>query len=196
MGMETQTPHLHIQVPPIGNDDTQHQNNNFKTMTPPCLKLISSPSPSPSPQSLEPNRTWLDNPDHGPYLLKLARDTIISSENPTKALDYAVRAAKSFERFPSTGVELPMSLHVVAAIHCRLGQFDVAIPVLERSIEAVEPGNGLDHALAKYSGYMQLGDTYSMLGQLDQSISCYEAGLMIQINAFTDSDPRVAETCR
>lgn len=89
-----------------------------------------------------------------------------------------------------------MSLHVVAAIHCRLGQFGVVIPVLERSIEAMECGNGLDHALAKYSEYMQLGDTYSMLGQLDQSISCYEVGLMIQIHAFTDSDPRVAETCR
>ncbi|KAL4015123.1 hypothetical protein IC575_027357 [Cucumis melo] len=198
MGIETQTqtqtPYLRIQVPPIGNDDTQHQNNNYKTMTPPCPKLI--PSPSPSTQSLELKQTWLDNPDHGPYLLKLARDTIVSDESPTKALDYAIRAAKSFERFPGTGVELPMSLHMVAAIHCRLGQFDVAIPVLERAIEVVEPGNGLDHALAKYSGYMQLGDTYSMLGQLDQSISCYEAGLMIQIHAFTDSDPKVAETCR
>ncbi|XP_038906715.1 protein KINESIN LIGHT CHAIN-RELATED 1-like [Benincasa hispida] len=194
MGIEPKTPHLRIQVPPIVNDDTQHQNNNYKTMTPPWLKLI--PSPSPSPQKSEPNRTWLDNPDHGPYLLKLARDTIISGESPTKALDYAVRAAKSFERFPGLGVELPMSLHVVAAIHCRLGQFDEAISVLERSIDVAEAGNGLDHALAKYSGYMQLGDTYSMLGQLDRSISCYEAGLMIQINAFTDSDPQVAETCR
>ena len=160
------TPHLRIQVPPIDDD--------HKTTTSP----------------------WLDNADHGPYLLKLARDTIISGESPTKALDYAVRAAKSFERFPSPGVELPMSLHMVAAIYCRLGQFDEAIPVLERSIEVVEGRNEPDHALAKYSGYMQLGDTYSMLGQLDRSISCYEAGLMIQTHALTDSDPKVAETCR
>ncbi|XP_022959334.1 protein KINESIN LIGHT CHAIN-RELATED 1-like [Cucurbita moschata] len=160
------TPHLRTQVPPIDDD--------HKTTT----------------------SRWLDNPDHGPYLLKLARDTIISGESPTKALDYAFRAAKSFERFPSPGVELPMSLHMVAAIYCRLGQFDQAIPVLERSIEVVERRNEPDHALAKYSGYMQLGDTYSMLGQLDRSISCYEAGLMIQTHALPDSDPKVAETCR
>lgn len=190
-----QTPHLRIQIPPILNDDaSQHQNNNHKSTTFPWLKSLTSPSPS--PQNLEPDKTRLDNPDCGPYLLKLARDTIISGDSPIKALDYAVRAAKSFERFPGLGIELPVSLHVVAAIYCRLGQFEEALPIIERSIEVAEPENGPDHALAKYSGYMQLGDTYSMLGQLDQSISCYEAGLMIQIDAFTDSDPKVAETCR
>lgn len=30
MGIETQTPHLRIQVPPIGNDDTQHQKQQFQ----------------------------------------------------------------------------------------------------------------------------------------------------------------------
>ncbi|XP_022150943.1 protein KINESIN LIGHT CHAIN-RELATED 1-like [Momordica charantia] len=90
-----------------------------------------------------------------------------------------------------------MSLHVVAAIYCRLGRLEEAVPVLKRSIEVVrEVENGLEHAVAKYSGYMQLGDTYSMLGQLDCSIACYEAGLMIQIHTFTDSDPKVAQTCR
>ncbi|CAB4280210.1 unnamed protein product [Prunus armeniaca] len=43
---------------------------------------------------------------------------------------------------------------------------------------------------------MQLGDTYSMLGQVDRSIECYEEGLKIQIEALGDTDPRVGETCR
>lgn len=138
----------------------------------------------------------LDNPDLGPFLLKHARDMIASGENPKKALDYAVRASKSFERCSGPGLELAMSLHVVAAIYTRLGQLEEALPVLERSIAVPNIENGSDHALAKFSGYMQLGDTYSMLGQLDQSIACYEAGLRIQLEALGGSDPRVAETFR
>lgn len=89
-----------------------------------------------------------------------------------------------------------MSLHVLAAIYSSLGRFEEALPVLERSIEVPALGSEPDQALAKFSGYMQLGDTYSMMGQLDQSIKCYESGLRIQIEALGDSDPRVAETCR
>ncbi|KAA3475201.1 kinesin light chain 4 [Gossypium australe] len=76
-----------------------------------------------------------------------------------------------------------MSLHVLAAIYSSLGRFEEAVPVLEQSIEVPLLGNGSDHALAKFSGCMQLGDTYSMMGQLDR----------IQIEALGDSDPR---TCR
>lgn len=86
-----------------------------------------------------------------------------------------------------------MSLHVLAAIYSSLGRFEEAVPVLERSIEVPLLGNGSDHALAKFSGCMQLGDTYSMMGQLDRSINSYESGLRIQIEALGDSDPR---TCR
>ncbi|MCD7462526.1 Protein KINESIN LIGHT CHAIN-RELATED 1 [Datura stramonium] len=110
----------------------------------------------------------LDNPDLGPFLLKLARDTIASGEGPSKALDYALRAAKSFERCAVDGepsLDLAMSLHVVAAIYCSLVRFDEAIAVLETAIKVPEVSRGADHALAAFSGYMQLGDTYSMLGQ-------------------------------
>lgn len=89
-----------------------------------------------------------------------------------------------------------MSLHVVAAIYCSLGKFEEAVPVLERAIKVPEVPRGADHALAAFSGYMQLGDTHSMLGQLDRSIECYKEGLKIQMEALGDNDPRVAETCR
>ncbi|XP_022770607.1 protein KINESIN LIGHT CHAIN-RELATED 1-like [Durio zibethinus] len=165
-----------------------------------------TPSPSPSvsrsrPTKRTPDKTHfdessLDNPDLGPFLLKLARDTIASGDNPNKALDYAIRASKSFERCSGPGLELAMSLHVMAAIYSSLGRFEEAVPVLERSIEVPDIGSGPDHALAKFSGYMQLGDTYSVMGLLDRSIKCYESGLRIQIEALGDSDPRVAETYR
>ncbi|KAK9093920.1 hypothetical protein Scep_025389 [Stephania cephalantha] len=90
-----------------------------------------------------------------------------------------------------------MSLHVVAAIYCSLGRFEEAVPVLERAIKVPDVASGgPDHALAAFSGYMQLGDTHSMLAHLDRSIASYDAGLQIQIQALGDSDPRVAETCR
>ncbi|KHG12244.1 Kinesin light chain [Gossypium arboreum] len=86
-----------------------------------------------------------------------------------------------------------MSLHVLAAIYSSLGRFEEAVPVLERSSEVPLLGNESDHALAKFSGCMQLGDTYSMMGQLDRSINSYESGLRIQIEALGDSYSR---TCR
>ena len=131
--------------------------------------------------------------------MKLARDTIASGDGPIKALDFAIRASKSFERCAVDGepsLDLAMSLHVVAAIYCSLGKFDEAIPVLERAIEVPDVSKGVDHALAAFSGFMQLGDTHSMLGQLDKSIECYNNGLKIQIQTLGESDPRVAETCR
>lgn len=93
-------------------------------------------------------------------------------------------------------LDLAMSLHVVAAIYCSLGRFEEAVPVLERAIKVPEVSGGADHALAAFSGYMQLGDTHSMLGQLDRSIECYKEGLKIQMEALGENDPRVAETCR
>lgn len=175
-----------------------------------------TPSPSPSTSRIRPSpdrnsgrkktpekpkidESSLDNPDLGPFLLKLARDTIASNDSPIKALDFAIRASKSFERCAGEGepsLDLAMSLHVVAAIYCSLGRFEEAIPVLERAITVPDSSRGSDHALAAFSGYMQLGDTYSMLGQLDRSISCYESGLKIQMEALGGTDPRVAETCR
>ncbi|KAK4844223.1 hypothetical protein QYF36_017810 [Acer negundo] len=204
-----------IVVPEIRPEQpsTPVPNSNSSRHRPP------SPSPSrskPSPTGTqsrsgnkkpppESNDASLDNPDLGPFLLKLARDTIASGEGPTKALDYAVRASKSFERCATAAeggeeaepsLDYAMSLHVLAAIYCSLGRFDEAVPVLERAISVPDVPRGADHALAKFSGYMQLGDTYSMLGQVDRSIGCYEEGLKIQIEALGDTDPRVGETCR
>lgn len=140
----------------------------------------------------------LDNPDLGPFLLRQARDLVSSGDNLHKALDLALRAAKSFEICANgqPSLELVMSLHVAAAVHCTLGQYSEAIPVLQRSIEIPSIENGQDHSLAKFAGNMQLGDTYAMLGQLENSISCYRKGLEIQKQVLGEQDPRVGETCR
>lgn len=140
----------------------------------------------------------LDNPDLGPFLLKLTRDMISSGENPQKTLEFSLRATKSFEVCANgkPNLEHVMSLHVLAAIYCSLGQYNEAIPVLERSIEIPVIEDGPNHALAKFAGCMQLGDTYAMLGQNENSTLCYSAGLEIQRQVLGETDPRVGETCR
>ncbi|KAM0944569.1 putative tetratricopeptide-like helical domain superfamily, malT-like TPR region [Dioscorea sansibarensis] len=166
-----------------------------------------NPSPSssrvkPSPKRPVPRveEEALDNPDLGPFLLKQARDTIASGESPAKALEFAIRASRSLEMCAGDDdgmrLELAMSFHVTAAIYCSLGRFEEAVPVLEKAVDVPDTARGSDHALAAFSGHMQLGDTYSMLGRLDQSIAAYTKGLEIQIQALGESDPRVAETCR
>lgn len=211
-------PPLRIAVP----DDADTQIRRPGEVRSPIPKKASTPSPSsssrarPSPDrkkrtpgssSAEKQRpptaaaadeAALDNPDLGPFLLKLARDTIASGEGPGKALEYALRASRAFERLgEGAALELAMSLHVTAAIYCSLGRYEEAVPALERAVAAVpEAERGPEHALAAFSGYMQLGDTHSMLGRLDQSIDCYTKGLQIQMEALGESDPRVAETCR
>ncbi|CAK7328931.1 unnamed protein product [Dovyalis caffra] len=140
----------------------------------------------------------LDNPDLGRFLLKQARDLVSSGDNPQKALELALRAAKSFEMCANgkPSLELVMCLHVTAAIHCSLGQYSEAIPILEHSIEIPVPEEGQEHALAKFAGYMQLGDTYAMLGQLENSTNCYSTGVEVQKEVLGETDPRVGETCR
>lgn len=210
-------PPLEIAVPsdstPQIRPQSQHSNHpNPRNRSSPLSKKTPSPSSSstfkkrnspstPSEKSRPPliDESALDNPDLGPFLLKLARDTIASGESPIKALEYAIRASKSFERFEEMRLDLAMSLHVTAAIYCSLGKYEEAVPVLERAVAVVgemEGGGGAEHALARFSGCMQLGDTYSMLGKVDQSIECYTKGLQIQMEALGEMDPRVAETCR
>lgn len=190
------TPAPSINVPdPVHKMEHSNGSNGF-TKTPSPSSSRGRPARKTTPEKQLIDETSLDNPDLGPFLLKLARETVGSGENPNKALDYALRAAKSFERCSGPGLDLAMSLHLVAAIYCSLGRFEEATRVLERSIEISDPENGSDHALAKFSGYMQLGDTYSMLGQLEQSILCYGSGLKIQMDSLGESDPRIAETCR
>ncbi|CAH8380903.1 unnamed protein product [Eruca vesicaria subsp. sativa] len=209
------TPPLRVTVP-----DTQPLRTPMKK-TPSSTPSRSKPSPGRSAKKDSPgvssaaaavvdvDDSSLDNPDLGPFLLKLARDAIASGEGPNKALDYAIRATKSFERCCAAAapavpggsdggpvLDLAMSLHVLAAIYCSLGRFEEAVPPLERAVKVPDPTRGPDHSLAAFSGQMQLGDTLSMLGQIDRSIACYEEGLKIQIQTLGETDPRVGETCR
>ncbi|KAL9264571.1 KINESIN LIGHT CHAIN-RELATED 1-like protein [Drosera capensis] len=193
-------------------DPTTTTNNKPESSSLPRRTPSPSPSrkkkPSPSTPSNGLLDSGLDNPDLGPFLLKLARDAIASGDGPNKALDYALRASKSFELRANNNdspaddggdqasLDLAMSLHVLAAIYSSLGRFEEAIPVLERAIGVVDAAKGTEQALARFSGCMQLGDTWSMIGKIEKSIGCYEKGLRIQIDALGESDPRVAETCR
>jgi len=140
----------------------------------------------------------LERPERAPLLLKQARDMISSGDNPHKALDLALQAMKLFEKLGDgkPSLELVMCLHVIAAIYCSLSQYGEAIPILERSIEIPDIGESQQHALAKFAGHMQLGDTYAMLGQLENSIRCYNTGLEVQKQVLGETDPRVGETCR
>ncbi|KAF8408268.1 hypothetical protein HHK36_007417 [Tetracentron sinense] len=146
----------------------------------------------------DPYEAGLDNPNLGQVLLNKSRELISSGNNPHKALELSLRAAKSFEKCANgkPSLELVMSLHVIAAIYCSLGQYSQAIPILESSIEIPVMEKGQDHALAKFAGHMQLGDTYAMLGQLENSILSYAMGLEVQRQVLGAMDPRVGETCR
>ncbi|CAH9125226.1 unnamed protein product [Cuscuta epithymum] len=147
----------------------------------------------------------------GPYLLKQAAKTLISSSssssrgddnNHQKALHFTLRALKYFEASYSKGnsrssLELVMCLHIAAALYCRLGRYEEAIQVLERSIEIPVMDRGDEvHLAAKFAGCMQLGDTYAMQGEVDSAIPFYTAGLEIQRKVLGEKDPRVGDTCR
>ncbi|KAK7330483.1 hypothetical protein VNO77_24678 [Canavalia gladiata] len=140
----------------------------------------------------------LDKPELGPALLKQARDMISSGDNPQKALEFALQAMKMFEKAADgkPSLDLVMCLHVIAVIYCSLGHYNEAIPIIERSVEIPVIEDGQQHAMAKFAGHMQLGDTYAMLGQLENSIKCYTAGLEIQRKVLGETDTRVGETCR
>ncbi|GAA0147747.1 microtubule binding motor protein [Lithospermum erythrorhizon] len=140
-----------------------------------------------------------DNPELGPLLLKQAKDLLSSGDNPQKALALALRATKSFEKYCNSekpNLDAVMCLHVTAAIYCNLGQYGDAIPLLEQSLQIPVIEEGEDHALAKFAGYMQLGDTYALVGQLENSIMSYMTGLEVQRKVLGETDPRVGETCR
>ncbi|KAF8772271.1 hypothetical protein HU200_005986 [Digitaria exilis] len=217
-------------------------NDNSPPAAAPPARRLSSPLPRRAPPSPSPSTSSrakprkpaapaaeadesLDNPDLGPFLLKQARDAMVSGEGggAARALEFAERAARALERRgEGAELELAMSLHVAAAIHCGLGRHADAIPVLERAVAVVTPPpgpaegegevqaaddqqpeqqpeadqRGEEWSLAAFSGWMQLGDTHAMLGRMDESIACYSKGLEIQMAALGERDPRVAETCR
>ncbi|XP_076957150.1 protein KINESIN LIGHT CHAIN-RELATED 2-like [Bidens hawaiensis] len=132
------------------------------------------------------------------YLLKQARALLSTGENPKKAFELAQRALKSFEMIQSEkpNLELVMCLHIVAALNCSLGRYADAVPLLERSIEIPNMDLGQKHSLAKFAGCMQLGDAYAIIGNIDNSILCYTAGLEIQRQVLGETDARFGETCR
>ncbi|XP_058188264.1 protein KINESIN LIGHT CHAIN-RELATED 2-like [Rhododendron vialii] len=160
--------------------------------------ILSMKNDTNNPQVPNGNGHSLEARYLGSYLLKQTRHLILSGENPQKALKLAVKALKSFDSCANEkpNLELVMCLHVIATLYCSLGKYNEAIPVLERSIEIPVIDEGPNHALAKFSGCMQLGDTYAMLGQIENSILCYSGGLEIQRQVLGEKDPRLAETCR
>ncbi|CAH2045111.1 unnamed protein product [Thlaspi arvense] len=175
-----------------------HSNGKKLAKTSPNSKIpgsrISSRK-SPSPEKKED-----ENPELGPLLLKQAREMVSSGENLNRALDLAMRAVKAFEKCSEgekqQSLNLVMSLHILAAIYAGLGRYTEAVPVLERSIEIPMIEDGEDHSLAKFAGCMQLGDMYGLMGQVENSILLYTAGLEIQRQVLGETDARVGETCR
>ncbi|KAI5082115.1 hypothetical protein GOP47_0001858 [Adiantum capillus-veneris] len=140
-----------------------------------------------------------DNLESGPSLFKMAKRAIASGDKPQKALEYAMRAAKAYETAADgkPSLDLVMCLHVLAALHSSLGQFDEAVTVLENSLNmAMLKMGGQEHALAAFAGYMQLGDTLALTGKGEESLAAYCTGLEVQMGALGEKDPRVGETCR
>ncbi|KAH7289634.1 hypothetical protein KP509_30G012300 [Ceratopteris richardii] len=135
--------------------------------------------------------------DLGPLLLRLATALHLSGENSAKALECATRAAKFLEKAAGgkPSLDLVMSLHILAAIHCRSGQYEEAIPILQRALTIPDLHEGVDHALAAFAGYMQLGDILALRGQLDSALSCYKTAYRVQKDALGEMDPQVGETC-
>ncbi|KAJ7566392.1 hypothetical protein O6H91_02G100400 [Diphasiastrum complanatum] len=133
-----------------------------------------------------------------PSLFKLAKFYKAPADDPSKALQYALQSVIFFEKNSDKyrSLELVMSLHVLAAIHCRLGQYEEAIVVLERSLALSNSTSQSEHALASFSGYMQLGDTFALLGRHESSVDAYHAALKLQKQALGELDPRVGDTCR
>lgn len=180
--------------PPIERKD----NNLLRKQNTTVIKPKSSSIGRSRSKSQDFKESTLDNPELGPFLLKQARDLISLGENPQTALELSIQAMKMFEKSANgePSLDLVMCLHVIAAIYCSLGHYNEAIPILERSIEIPVVGEGQQHAIAKFASHMQLGDTYAMLGQLENSIMCYTKGLEVQRMVLGVTDPRVGETCR
>ncbi|KAG6557807.1 hypothetical protein Mapa_000574 [Marchantia paleacea] len=134
----------------------------------------------------------------GPWFLKLAKSYHAQGDNTLKAFQYAQRAIQCFEKTVDgkASLDLVVSLHILAALHCRMGQFEDAVGALKRALEIPDPEAGLEHVLATFAGHMQLGDTLALMGKHQLSLFSYHAGLQVQKHALGELDHRVAETCR
>ncbi|XVF54122.1 hypothetical protein PTKIN_Ptkin05aG0155700 [Pterospermum kingtungense] len=196
---ETSTkPSIKGKSPPEKPPIDKWNNKNIKKSNAGVVSMKKGKGPKLQSRTEVASDSGLSNPDLGPFLLKQARDLVSSGDNPHKALELALRAAKSYELCANgkPSLELVMCLHVTAAIYCSLGQYSEAIPLLEQSIEIPSIEEGQEHALAKFAGYMQLGDTYAMLGRLENSLTCYSTGFEVQKQVLGETDARVGETCR
>ncbi|XP_071693162.1 protein KINESIN LIGHT CHAIN-RELATED 2-like [Rutidosis leptorrhynchoides] len=185
----------------VSVDNKEVKEAALKCNKSPKSKTLSPNSRPPSGKKSGPkkkNEKSSPNEDVAIYLLKQARDLLATGENSKKALELAQRALKSFEsiEFEKANLEYVMCLHIVAALNCSMGRYDEAIPILERSIEIPNMDEGQKHSLAKFAGCMQLGDAYAMIGNYENSILCYTAGLEIQRQVLGETDARFAETCR
>ncbi|KAH7446201.1 hypothetical protein KP509_01G044700 [Ceratopteris richardii] len=139
------------------------------------------------------------NLNSGHSLFKLAKRVIASGGKPRKALDYAARAARAFEATANDkpNLELVTCLHVLAALHCSLGQYIEAVEVLEKSLKHLKSKTGgQEQALVAFAGYMQLGDTLALVGKSEESLAAYCTGLEVQIEALGEKDFCIGETCR
>lgn len=185
-----------VTAKPIQSSSPKVQTPSPK-IKPPSGKKIGSKTTPKKPEKISPNGNE-DAAYVGTYLLKQARDLLSSGDNPKKAFELAQRALKSFESSQSEkpNLEFVMCLHIVAALNCSLGRYNEAIPLLERSIVIPNMDEGQKHSLAKFAGCMQLGDAYAMLGNIENSILCYTAGLEIQRQVLGEKDDRFGETCR
>lgn len=138
-----------------------------------------------------------DNVHLGPYLIKLAKSYAMGDDQ-TKAIEYGTRAVRFYEKQAENGqpsLDFIVSLHILAALHGRMGHYDDAIPLLERSVLIPVTGESEEHALAKFAGHMQLGDTYNLLGKQGPALDSYHCALVVQKAMLGDLDPRVGETC-
>ncbi|XP_057819411.2 protein KINESIN LIGHT CHAIN-RELATED 1 isoform X2 [Cryptomeria japonica] len=118
-------------------------------------------------------------------------------KNDVKAMDYALKAVDFFEKRSNAKAmpELVMGLHLLAAAKCRLGHYEEVIQILKKSLAMYTPEMGSEHTFGAFAGHMQLGDTYSMLGQYEDALQSYHAGLKIQKQFLGDMDCRVAHSC-
>jgi hypothetical protein len=119
-----------------------------------------------------------------------------------KVLEYCIHAVKYYEGKEahhddgeSSSLNLVISLHVLAALHCQLGQYEDAVSVLERSLTIPDMNQGEEHALAIFAGHMQLGDTLNLAGKQGPALQSYHAALQVQKSVVGEFDLSVAETC-
>jgi hypothetical protein len=119
----------------------------------------------------------------GRPLLYVIAEAHASGENPVKGLEYCIRAVKYYEGKEaqhddgeSSSLNLVISLHVLAALHCQLGQYEDAVSVCERSLTIPDMTQGEEHALAIFAGHMQLSDTLNLAGKQGPVLQSYHVG--------------------